>query len=574
MAGHLRFGQPRQRESFREFVFARPSWIGLLVGLVFLWMSLTPSLLPRPWMTQVLVSGICIAFGYGLGSFLGWVIRYFRHKSGRPEVDEQTMSRARVVLWGLTALVVAAGVVLWPVWQNEHRDLVGMVSIPGIAILYAFGLSAVLAAVLIVIGRMLAFVIRGLDRWFARRVPKPVVYVFVALIVGGTAYLLTVDVVWNGFVAWANDRYEVADQGSYSGDVQPTSPLKSGSPVSLVEWDSIGREGRAFLAGASSPEDIAAFTNEPAAEPIRVYAGLNSADSLEDRTQLIVEELRRTGGFERSHLVVVATTGTGRVDPDAAHVAEYMYGGDTAIAAIQYSFLPGWISFLVDSEKSAAAGSALFDAVVGEWERLPDAMRPVLVLFGESLGSFGAEAAVGGGDLDQSVLEAERADGVILLGPTNGNILWQQLISNRNRATPVWKPHSDPHPELVVANLVGEVAPAQAGPGLGHILYYHHPSDPIGYWNWETLWRPQEWTTDPIGYDVAPETRWYPFVTFWQVVFDLFAGFSVPSGYGHNYSVDMPDAWAAVAAPDNWTVADSDRLRDHLGLTVGAESSS
>lgn len=566
MAGDLRFGQSRQRESFREFVFARPSWIGSLVGLLFLWLSLAPSLLPRPWMTQGLVGAISIAFGYGVGSFLGWVIRYFRHRSGRPEIGGRTMSRARVAFWGLFAVLVAAAIVLWPVWQNEQRELVGMDLIASVVILYAIGLSLAVSAVLIVIGRMLAFVIRGLDRWFARRLPKPVVYAFLVLIVAGTGYLFTIDVVFNGFIAWANDRYETADQGTYPGDVQPTSSLKSGSPDSLVAWDSVGREGRAFLANASTPEDIEGFTGQAAVEPIRVYAGLNSADSPGDRAELVVEELRRTGGFERGHLVVVATTGTGWVDPDAAHVAEYMYGGDTAIAAIQYSFLPSWISFLVDSEKSAAAGSAIFDAVVGEWERLPDATRPILVLFGEGLGSFGAEAAVGGGNLEQSVLEAERADGVILLGPTNQNILWQQLISNRNPATPVWKPHSVSHPELVVANLVGEVAPAQVGPGLGHILYYHHPSDPIGYWNWETLWKSQEWTSDPIGYDVSPATRWYPFVTFWQVVFDLIAGFSAPSGFGNNYSVDMPDAWAAVAAPDDWTVADSDRLRHHLDL--------
>lgn len=572
MAGDLRFGEPRQRELFGEFVFARPSWIGSFVGLLFLWMSLAPGLLPRPWMTQGQVSAINIAVGYGVGSLLGWAIRYFRLKSGRPEVGERTMSRARVVLWALLAVVVGAAIVLWPVWQNEHRELVGMEPMPGIVVLYAIGLSVAVAALLIVIGRILAFVIRGLDRWFAKRLPKPIVYVFVVLIVGGFAYLFTIDLVFNGFTAWVNDRYEAAVQGSYPGDIQPTSDLKSGSPASLVSWDSVDREGRAFLANASSPDEIEAFTGQPALEPIRVYAGLNSADTLEDRAQLVVEELRRTGGFERSHLVVVATTGPGRVDPDAASVAEYMYGGDTAIGAIQYSFLPAWISFLVDSEKSAAAGSALFDAVVREWERLPDSMRPILVLFGESLGSFGAESAIGGGDLDQSVLEAERADGVILLGPTNENILWQQLISSRSPTTPVWKPHSAAHPELVVANLVGEVAPAQAGPGLGQVLYYHHPSDPIGYWNWETLWRPQEWTSDPIGYDVAPAARWYPFVTFWQVVFDLRAGFSAPSGYGHNYSVDMPDAWAAVAAPDDWTVADSARLRDHLGLIAGEES--
>ena len=36
---------------------------------------------------------------------------------------------------------------------------------------------------------------------------------------------------------------------------------------------------------------------------------------------------------------------------------EYMYGGDTAVAAIQYSFLPSWMSFIADKAPAQGGGA-------------------------------------------------------------------------------------------------------------------------------------------------------------------------------------------------------------------------
>ena len=67
-------------------------------------------------------------------------------------------------------------------------------------------------------------------------------------------------------------------------------------------------------------------------EPIRVYAGLRSApDARTPRPHLAVEELERTGAFDREVLAVVTVTGTGWVDPDAAQSLEYEHNGNTAI---------------------------------------------------------------------------------------------------------------------------------------------------------------------------------------------------------------------------------------------------
>jgi uncharacterized membrane protein len=48
-------------------MMTRLSSIGLLVGAVFFAFSLTPSLLPRPFLIQGALSGVSLAAGYGLG---------------------------------------------------------------------------------------------------------------------------------------------------------------------------------------------------------------------------------------------------------------------------------------------------------------------------------------------------------------------------------------------------------------------------------------------------------------------------------------------------------------------------
>ena len=43
------------------------SYVGLFIGAIFFAFSLTPSLLPRPFLVQGLLSGVSFAVGYGLG---------------------------------------------------------------------------------------------------------------------------------------------------------------------------------------------------------------------------------------------------------------------------------------------------------------------------------------------------------------------------------------------------------------------------------------------------------------------------------------------------------------------------
>src|SRR3954463_9768954 len=48
---------------------------GLLFGAAYFLTSMAPSLLPRTWYYQGLVSGLCAAAGYALGVLVAWVVR-------------------------------------------------------------------------------------------------------------------------------------------------------------------------------------------------------------------------------------------------------------------------------------------------------------------------------------------------------------------------------------------------------------------------------------------------------------------------------------------------------------------
>ena len=171
-------------------------------------------------------------------------------------------------------------------------------------------------------------------------------------------------------------------------------------------------------------------------EPIRVYSGLASASDAEARAALAVRDLERAGGFQRKNLLVVTTTGSGWVDPALSDSFEYLSGGDSAIVAIQYSYLPSWISYLVDQSKAREAGRALFDAVYGPWSQLPEGQRPRLYVAGESLGSFGGETAFSG---EQSL--ANLTDGALFAGPPNFNTLFREFTDHRD----AWQPRGPAH---------------------------------------------------------------------------------------------------------------------------------
>jgi uncharacterized membrane protein len=293
---------------------------------------------------------------------------------------------------------------------------------------------------------------------------------------------------------------------------------------------------------------------------VRVYTGLASAGSVADRAALAVRDLERAGGFDRKVLVVVITTGTGWVDPAASDSLEYEFNGDTAMVAMQYSYLPSWLSFLVDQSKAREAGRQLFDQVYTAWSALPADHRPRLYMFGESLGSFGGEAAFSGLSDMQN-----RTDGVLFAGPPNFNALWRGLVEGRDSGSPEWRPVYQSGEAVRFADAAPDLAQPSGPWKQPRVAYLQNASDPIVWWSPRLILRHPDWLRDERGPDVSPGMFWMPFVTFWQVTADLVFAVDVPDGHGHHYTADYVDGWAHVTQPPGWTTADTARLRDVIG---------
>ncbi|MFD0331834.1 alpha/beta-hydrolase family protein [Streptacidiphilus monticola] len=294
-------------------------------------------------------------------------------------------------------------------------------------------------------------------------------------------------------------------------------------------------------------------------DPIRVYVGLKSAPTLHERAELAVRELERTGAFRRKVLVVFGTTGSGWVNENLAKPLEYMYGGDSALVTVQYSYLPSWISFLTESE-AADAGRSLFDAVYAHWSTLPAAQRPKLYVSGESLGSFASEKAFDG-KLSEMVA---RSDGALLVGPTLQNPMWEQIGRDRDPGSQLWLPVYQDGRSVRFARRAPDLQSPPAPWPSPRIVYLQNGSDPVTWWSPDLLGSSPAWLDRPRAPDVSPDMQWYPLVTFWQVTCDLAGADGVPVGYGHRFGTLPVAAWAAVSQPPGWTAADTTRLERRL----------
>ncbi|MFN3004477.1 alpha/beta hydrolase [Mycolicibacterium wolinskyi] len=531
------------------------TFFGTAVGLVFIWLSLTPSLLPRGPLFQGLVSGGAGAIGYGLGVFGVWLVRYMRSAETSPKAPR----------WAWVALVVVGIVgqilmIIWfHVWQDDVRDLMGVPRLgfwdhPLTAVL-----SIVVLFVLVEIGQLIGKLVRFLDQKLDRFLPPRVSAVVVVALLLALSIALLNGVVVRVAMDTINKTFAAINDETDPDFAAPNSVLRSGGPQSLTSWESLGHQGRVFVSGGPSAEQISRFNGTPAVEPIRAYAGLHSADGIQATAALAARELQRMGGLDRAVIAVATTTGTGWINEAEASALEYMYNGDTAIVSMQYSFLPSWLSFLVDQENARQAGQALFEAIDALVRELPEDRRPKLVVFGESLGSFGGEAPF----LALNNLIA-RTDGALFSGPTFKNTIWTTLTRERDAGSPEWLPIYDNGENVRFSAEAQNLDRPDKPWGNPRVVYLQHASDPISWWTPDLLFSKPDWLREPRGYDVSPRMEWIPVVTFLQVSADMAVAVEVPDGHGHVFVKDVANAWAAIMQPPGWTPEKTEKLRPLL----------
>lgn len=543
---------------------------GVAFGALFFCLSLTPSLLPRDWVSAGVIGGVNAAIGYGIGVLAAAGARVaLRGRRWWPPSP-----RTRTALQtGTIAVAIAASVLMIvpaAAWQRRGADLMGIDGPATSGYLRTLIVAVATGAALIAAARLVKDAIKALSRLLIRRwhVDDEVALFVGTAIVVVVLVTLVNGVLFRGFLAGASAVFQPQNTTTREGVQQPQSFERSGSPDSFAGWDTLGFQGRNFVGTGPTADDLAALNGRPAREPIRIYAGLQTADTVEGRVAVLLSELQRTRAYERSLLVVIPTTGTGWIDPVAARAIESMYNGDTALVAMQYSYLPSWISFLADRQKSVEAGRAMVDAIHRRWLQWPEEGRPKLALYGESLGAMAGQGAFG---YLPDIAEMKFSS-VLWVGPPNESRLWKSLTVRRDPGTPEVQPRYDNGRTVrfAQASSDAEIAGVAAVPPWGEtrVMYLQHPSDPVVWWSPDLLFERPDWLAEPPGFDRSASMRWYPIVTFLQVSADMAGNVTnsvgVPDGHGHNYGDSQLDGWVAVAAPPGWTAMDTDRVRRGL----------
>ncbi|WP_159593317.1 alpha/beta hydrolase [Chelativorans xinjiangense] len=526
---------------------------GLLIGTLFFAASLTPTLLPRTFVTQGVLSGVSLAAGYGLGVFGRWLADYLE----LPGPKDRTVWTIKLV--AAVACTIVAVAFLWRAseWQNSIRDLMGLEPVDTAHPLEV-GLIALLTfAFLIALARLFQRTFLFISRKLNLFVPKRLSYVVGIVIVIALFWSVIEGVLFRFALRAADSSFQAFDELIEPETQQPSDPNKTGSDASLLAWDELGRAGREFIATGPASTDLRAFSGRDSLEPIRVYVGLRSADTPRTRAKLALEELKRVGGFERSVLIVVTPTGTGWIDPAAMDTVEYLHGGDVASVAIQYSYLTSWLSLLVEPSYGAEAARALFAEVYGHWTKLPRESRPRLYLHGLSLGALSSEQSA---DLFEVI--GDPYHGALWSGPPFPSRIWRAVTGGRNPGSPAWLPRFRDGSYVRFTSQENALAIPGAHWGPMRIVYLQYASDPVTFFEQLSLYREPDWMIAPRGPEVSPELRWYPVVTLLQLALDMAMATTAPMGHGHVYAPEhYIDAWIEVTDVQGWSAEQITRLK-------------
>ncbi len=319
-------------------------------------------------------------------------------------------------------------------------------------------------------------------------------------------------------------------------DIPPPNPYVSGSVASHVDFETCSKQGRRYVWTVTAPGTIReVLGDETALPPIRVYVGLASADSEEARVALVLDELERTGAFERSWLLVASPTGTGYVNYAAVTALEMLSRGDCATVAMQYAARPSVLS-LDRVKEGRKQAKLLLDALAARLEAIPEAERPKFVLFGESLGAWTSQDPFV--DRGTQGLMDTGIDHAIWIGTPHFS-KWKEQILYDGR--------DDVDRDLVrVFNDIGEwqALDPEERAKVRYVMITHH-DDGVAVFGPEIAIQAPPWLGPPETRppSVPKGMRWMPTTAFFQVLVDMKNSATVVPGKfaakGHDYRADL-----------------------------------
>ena len=524
------------------------SLIGVVGALVMYGVSVSPSLLARSWQWHAVASGVLSAVGYIVGLTIQRFYALVVPRLGVEITAPQSVSIA-------FRAVLLLGFFLWFLrWllqsYRERKRANHLVGMRGetlgeylLGTFCAFILMLVLLGIawgLQWIGRAIVIV---LSQWMHMVFALALSLLILVVIV----YALTSQVLLKLGINFFTRHARKMNNRTAKGIVQPQVPERSGSPQSRSSWRAVGGQGRVFLGRGPSRADIEAVTGRAAMEPIRVYAGMpEEGQSLQSAADLVVEELHRTGAFDRAVILIATSTGSGWVDEWQVQPLEYLTRGNCATASMQYSFVPSSINFLTDLDVSEEAAVILFETIRRAVDEIPEDRRPALFVCGESLGAYASQHVFSG-----IVDVLSRTDGALWVGTPAFTPMHAELTAIRHRGSPEVAPvvANGRHVRFVNVpeNLWADVYGRELGDwNYPRVVYAQHPSDPVVWWNSELVWHKPDWISEKVDGDVSPHMQYTRGATYIQVLVDMPVAGTAPGGHGHTYHEELIPLWEAI----------------------------
>ena len=524
------------------------SLIGVVGALVMYGVSVSPSLLARSWQWHAVASGVLSAVGYIAGLTIQRFYALVVPRLGVEITAPQSVSIA-------FRAVLLLGFFLWFLrWllqsYRERKRANHLVGMRGetlgeylLGTFCAFILMLVLLGIawgLQWIGRAIVIV---LSQWMHMVFALALSLLILVVIV----YALTSKVLLKLGINFFTGHARKMNNRTAKGIVQPQVPERSGSPQSRSSWRAVGGQGRVFLGRGPSCADIEAVTGCAAMEPIRVYAGMpEEGQSLQSAADLVVEELHRTGAFDRAVILIATSTGSGWVDEWQVQPLEYLTRGNCATASMQYSFVPSSINFLTDLDVSEEAAVILFETIRRAVDEIPEDRRPALFVCGESLGAYASQHVFSG-----IVDVLSRTDGALWVGTPAFTPMHAELTAIRHRGSPEVAPvvANGRHVRFVnvAENLWADVYGRELGDwNYPRVVYAQHPSDPVVWWNSELVWHKPDWISEKVDGDVSPHMQYTRGATYIQVLVDMPVAGTAPGGHGHTYHEELIPLWEAI----------------------------
>lgn len=524
------------------------SLIGVVGALVMYGVSVSPSLLARSWQWHAVASGVLSAVGYIVGLTIQ---RFYALVVPRLGVEITAPKSVSIAFRAVLLLGFFLWFLRWLLQSYRERKranhLVGMRGETLGEYLLGTFCAFILMLALLGIAWGLQWIGRAIVIVLSRWMPMVFALALSLLILVVIVYALTSQVLLKLGINFFTRHARKMNNRTAKGIVQPQVPERSGSPQSYSSWRTVGGQGRVFLGRGPSRADIEAVTGCSAMEPIRVYAGMpEEGQSLQSAADLVVEELHRTGAFDRSVILIATSTGSGWVDEWQVQPVEYLTRGNCATASMQYSFVPSSINFLTDLDVSEEAAVILFETIRRAVDEIPEDRRPALFVCGESLGAYASQHVFSG-----IVDVLSRTDGALWVGTPAFTPMHSELTAIRHRGSPEVAPvvANGRHVRFVNVpeNLWSDVYGRELGDwNFPRVVYAQHPSDPVVWWNSELVWHKPDWISEKVDGDVSLRMQYTRGATYIQVLVDMPVAGTAPGGHGHTYHEELIPLWEAI----------------------------